>query len=239
LRSPGISAAYLSLLLRLVIQHPALAQSSAVRLIPGSGAVEGRVFDERGQPVPGAAVYAFQPDRSGPGLRHEVRTDGTGSFFLDSIQPGLNRICAVDETEYYPDTNATFYDSAVPYPEVNVHEGKVVRGVVIRVGPKAGRLVGKVLDSNTNSPIRRAGLTFYDARGTQEYMGTGLRLPALDFNVLVPSTKPFRMKVWAPGYQTWYYGKDGTQAGAEPLRLSPGKTKEMIIRLRPLQKHTR
>ena len=229
-----IITASISLFLGLVLQHSAPAQPAAAQPSPGSGAVEGRVFDEKGQPVSDATVYAFRPDKPSAGLRSEVRTDAMGAFFLDSVQPGLNRICAVDEKEYYPDTNATFYDSAVPYPEVNVHEGKVVRGVIIRVGPKAGRLVARVVDARTGQPIERGGVTFYEPRSSQGYMGTSLRRGGR-FNLLVPSTKPFRMRAWAHGYTTWYYGKDGTQAGAEPLRLAPGTTKEIIVRLRPLK----
>ncbi len=227
-----IITASISLFLGLVLQLSAPAQSSAAQASRGYGAVEGRVFDERGQPISDATVYAFRPDKPSAGLRHEVHTDATGSFFLDTVEPGLNRICAVDEKEYYPDANATFYDSAVPYPEVNVHEGKVVRGVIIRVGPKAGRLVARVVDARTGQPIERGGVTFYEARSSQDYMGTSLRRGGR-FNLLVPSTKPFRMRVWAHGYTTWYYGKEGTQAGAEPLRLSPGETRVVIIRLHP------
>jgi hypothetical protein len=225
---------YTLLLTSLMLLHAVQAPSPPRTPAPGFGAVEGMVLGEGGRPVPGVTVFAV-PENGPPlpGFGYEVHADAKGKFFLPRVWPGLNRLCAKDQSKFYPETGTTFYDSDFPYPEVRVKEAEIARNVIIRLGPRAGRLTGKVLDADTGTPIRRAGLTFLHAEGAQEYMGTTLRWPTLDFDVLVPSTKPFRMKVWAPGYQTWYYGKDGTQAGAEPLRLSPGETKELVIRLHP------
>jgi len=215
-----------------LIGGPFGPQASAQRY----GTIEGRVLDEHGQPLSGARVYPFPQDHPPPGIPLTAYTAQDGTFRLDPVTPGPYQVCALKEEDGYPNANATFYDADFPYPEVTVRDGEVIRDVTIRLGPKAGRLVGTVVDSATGKPIRNASITFYEARSTQEYLSTGLIWPKLDFNALAPSTKPFRIRVSAPGYQNWFYGGDGSEADAKPLRMTPGERKDLTIQLRPLPK---
>ncbi len=211
----------------------ASAQAPSGREEPG--AIKGRVVNERGQAVPQATVYYVSEGRTGPGIRPTVTADSEGNFAFDEVEPGLYRICALKDEADYPDTNRTFYDAYVPYPTVTVYPGQATKDVVIRLGPKGARIWGRVSDALTGLPIREAGITFYAAVSSQVYMGTTVGRQA-DFNILVPSTKTFRMRVHAPGYETWYYGPDGTEQHAQPIRMAAGARKELVIRLQPVRK---
>ena len=200
----------------------------------GVGGVEGVVIALDGKPVPGATVLAWSPDKPGPGILPEVRTD-EGTFQLRSLPAGKYQLPAKKEEEGYPDARFTFYDSKYPLPTVLVRSKEITKGVKIRVGPKCARVLVRAVGAETGHRILRATIGFYEADSPQDYMGTGADRQGT-FNILVPSTKPFRMRVSAAGYQTWYFGSDGTHEHASPMRLDSGVTREFVISLSPLKK---
>ena len=204
-----------------------------------TGGIEGIVLDQHAAPVPGIKVFPF-PDCcfQGPKWPPSSITDVSGKFSLVEIQPGSYRVSAVNETQYYPDTNLTFYEGEVRYPVVEVQGGQVVRDVVVRLGPKAARLRGKIVDAKTGLGLVRASIGFYETKGEQLYLGIGPHKGG-EFDVLVPSTKAFRMRVSAPGYETWFYGSDGPEEHAKPMHLAPAAVKEILVRVRPRHSGTR
>ena len=217
------------LMLGSAIWLPRLAQSAQDK-----GAVLGVVVDLGGKPVSGATVVAWPPDRAGPTLFTGPRTDGQGKFTMENLSPGLYWVVAIKENEGYPDATSTFYSPPAKVTELTVQAGRVAKGVVVRVGPKAGRLIGRIADGVTGQPPPRAMIVFYEAESPQDYMGTGPDVHGR-FSILVPSMKAFRMRVSAPGYATWYYGADGTEERVQPLRLASGEGKELTIRLKPIK----
>jgi hypothetical protein len=101
---------------------------------------------------------------------------------------------------------------------LEVTGGQTIGGVRIVLGPKAGRLVWWVLESETHQPVLGPRMVLYPVGRPRDYIAPGLG-PGFDY-VLVPSAKPVMLRVSAHGYQTWYYGSDGTLAHAMPLRIS-------------------
>ncbi len=208
------------------------------------GGMSGTVVDPAGRPAAGLTVYAFRPDRVGERVGTLATSDAEGHFLISGLAPGKYNLSACNEAEGYPDRIYYFYETTEPFPEVEVQPEEVTSGVMVRLGPKGGWVVGRVIDSETGRGLRVAGIIFYRADSTQEFMEGGPNALVWDkhatdlsqFKILVPSNKPFRMKVTAPGRETWYYSPDGTEQHAAAIRLAPGQTKEVVVPLRPTKK---
>jgi hypothetical protein len=200
----------------------------------GYGSIEGSVLDVAGQPIAAARVYAItmQPSAS---ITPTAVTDAAGKYVLEGVPAGLNMVAAGKREAGYADPVHDFADPSQAMPEVLVRPGQATKGVVIKLDRKAACIRGEVRDGETGALLRRGGIAFLHAEDPQTYMGTGVGR-AGDFNILVPSFFPFRMRVSAPGYASWYYGPDGTEGHAEPLHLTPGETKQITVRLQP-EKH--
>jgi hypothetical protein len=222
------------------------------------GAISGRVLYPDGRPVSGARVYPHILNQPFMGVPPRAFTNDKGEFLVRDLRPGMYQVPAAKEDEDYPDMLAVFYGADDLMPRVQVHSGEVTRGVLIRLGSKASRLVGRVEDADTHNQVR-ATITFYRAESSSEarnsdgtvYFSAGSgyesgspesgRISSLgrgEFNILVPWTRPFGMKVSAQDYETWYY-PSGTEERAMPLRMKPGEAKELIIPLRPLPPKSR
>src|SRR5438132_1769724 len=126
---------------------------------PGCGVIEGRVLDEKGQPVIGAKVTSWVLDYPGPGRIFSTDTDTQGNFILTCAKPGRNAIHVGKEDEGYPSTFEIPFIDPKLIPVITVSEQKVSRGVEVRLGPKAGKLVGQVIDASTRKPIHEVKLT--------------------------------------------------------------------------------
>jgi hypothetical protein len=73
--------------------------------------------------------------------------------------------------------------------------------VVIRLGPKAGVLIGTVRDAIT-------GATLYPCLELRRPNGnflSGSGLIKANFRVLLPSETEVTVKMWLDGYRPWYY----------------------------------
>jgi hypothetical protein len=120
---------------------------------------------------------------------------------------------------------------------VTVQAGQVAKDVLIRVGPKAARVAGRVVDAETGRAITNVSLGFYDAEGSLEFLSRGPDTKG-EFSILVPFDKRFRFRASAAGYERWYYGTDGSEEHQAPMRLAQNQTKELVIKLRPLKNST-
>lgn len=202
------------------------------------GAIGGRVVAENGRPLPRATITVRREDRLVLGIPSSTTGDAEGKFVLAGLVPGLYAISASKEDEFYPDTAYSFYYSGKPLPQVTVSAGNLTGGLVVRLGPKGARITGRVVDATTGLPLWKAHVTFYEPRSPQIYMSTTVKKGTAEFNLLVPSTKPFRMRASAPGFDTWYFGTVSTEEEATPIQLAPGTTKELVISLAPLKKES-
>lgn len=137
-----------------------VAQTSLEKIHPACAVIEGKVLGENGRPVVGATVHSFALDQPMKGRRlpsdQAVDTDLQGNFSLRCVQPGKNVVGAGKESEGYADSVlAPFIDRQL-VQDVTVSEHQIVRGVVVRLGPKSGRLTGRIVDAANQEPIEGA-----------------------------------------------------------------------------------
>jgi hypothetical protein len=220
------------LIMALILGIIGPAQGFQEIIPPGFGEIMGKVLNADGHPVPKARVYAEPINQ--PASRPPVTyTDDEGKFSLKRVPVGAYMIHAVKEGEGYPDTYFAFFvASPKSVPKVAVREGEITHSVVVRLGPKAARLVGKVLDGQTGQPVLNARIILSRRDDPNAYFSTGPSSPAAQFQILVPSI-PFKIKVSAPNYKDWFYGGNDPGDKTDFLHLAPDSTKELIISLTP------
>lgn len=244
-RVGGFTSADLDLMVTAEMRRP-VSRPSARRTLstrtpqpeggPAFGAIEGRVLDAEGKPLARATVDIRPVDQTVAGSLPVAQTDEQGRFFLDGVPPGMHMVYASKEEEGYPATYMAFFvtDSA-SIPKVTVTNRQVTEDVVVRLGPKAARLVGRIVDAKTHQPIEEAEIILYREDNPNDYFSFGLNQEGGRFQRLIPSTS-LRMKVSAPGYEDWYYGKDGSKELWETVQVAPNATKEITIALRPAKR---
>lgn len=199
------------------------------------GSVDGIVVDLDNKAVVNARVYAVPLDDIRPEarLRVEVLTDESGRFHLEYVPVGRVRMHAWLESLGYQDTSFDFLvTSKQSVPIVSISEGKTTAGVVVRLGPKGGRLSGSIVDAQTGYAIPNAVLTFVRLDNPKAYVAMGPDL-AGKFHLPMPSNVDFRLKVSADHYADWWSGANpgGTDRGA--VRLVPGGELKLAVRLQP------
>jgi hypothetical protein len=111
------------------------------------------VVNEHGQPVEKATVYAHIIDnRPYTGLIPQTETDQTGHFAFQGLDWGQYAVFGKKEEEDYPDTLLPFYSGGMAQT-VTLRPPDTDVTVTIRLGPKAGVLVGTVRDAVTGDPL--------------------------------------------------------------------------------------
>jgi hypothetical protein len=204
-------------------------QQPDFEIASGCGVVEGRVLDSQGHPVAQAKVYSFVLDHPGRGRVRYAVSSPLGNFILGCAEPGRNAIYVSKEDEDYPDTLLTPFIDPKIVPIINVSEQRTIRGVEVRLSPRAGRLIARVNGGNTKRPIEGATVTICRAAYPRDCHS--LNQTASGFSQLVPPVA-FTIKASAPDYYDWYYGSDGLKKHATIIQLAPGTTKGVVIELR-------
>jgi hypothetical protein len=204
---------------------------------PAFGAIEGRVVDASGKPLAGAVVEVRPADQTAAsGALPVAYTNDEGRFFLDGVTPGTHMIYASKEDDGYPSTFLAFFVAdATTIPKVTVHNKQVTEGTLVRLGPKAARLFGRVVDGRTGQPVEEAEIILYREDNPDNYFSFGLNADGGRFQRLIPSIG-FRMKVSSPGYEDWYYNGIASREQAEVIRVEPNTSKELLISLTPLKR---
>ena len=165
------------------------------------GAVEGRVINEKGLPVPGARVYIAPLGSPDPGkLMHTLSGEG-GTFLFPNAIAGTNILMAGKEEEGYCNSlYAPFVANPSALPRVVVTPGKDSRGIVITLRDCAN-LSGRVVDFDTGEGISGAQIRlarvddpFLDVRTSPDING--------NFEFVLPDL-PYLLEITAPGYGSW------------------------------------
>lgn len=230
--------------MRRPVSHPSGRRALSTRLpqeLAGQlGAIEGRVVDEAGRAIGGALVNAVPLLQSTagdvPGAPSVVHADEFGRFSFDGLRAGTYLLYAAKEDEGYLSSLFPFFSTqgGAGMPRVSVIERQLTPNVIVQLGARAARLVGRVLDAETGQPLEKAEITLSREDNPNNFVLTGPNKSGGIFQLQVP-TVPFRIKVSAQGYQDWYYGSDGTRGHAASLQLLPNTTRELIVNLRPVK----
>ncbi len=121
------------------------------------------------------------------------------------------------------------------FPKVTVKDKQPPIEVTLNLCPKVGKLRVHVVDANTGLALKAGMYGLELAANPRVTSGGSGRWPAGDLILLLPPS-PCRLKIFAPGYRTWYYGKDRSEKGAELITLLPWTTRELTVLLKPARK---
>jgi hypothetical protein len=195
------------------------------------GLIDGIVTYEDRKPVMGATVYATPIGRPIGAIIPHAETDETG-YFVIHIYPswfGRFAVTAKKEDENFPDMNQFYSDGK--FATVTLTPRHRAETVIIRLGPKAGVLVGTVADAVTGAPLNPC-VELRRAKEPNNFLaGTGL--VNANYHVLVPSNTDVLMKIWYRGHKPWFYPGTTDKAQSRPINLKPGEEAKLDIRLEP------
>lgn len=115
--------------------------------------IRGTVVDERGTAVPKAEVQIDPLERApGSSIVRSVETDNQGAFLITPLEPTNYKLFAMKETQGYPNTAFAFYSNNI-FPVVSLTPTVPAADVLLRVGPPAGVLSGRIRDATTGREV--------------------------------------------------------------------------------------
>ena len=196
-----------------------------------NGSIKGTVINEHGDTVKGARAYAVPVGEPMLGKVPQSETDETGHFTIAHLRWGQYSLSASKEEEDYPDLSTAFYAGfGAKLLTVTLESSHPSETATIRLGPKAGVLVGTVRDAVTGNAVNPCAEFRRVSEPNNFLMGTGLI--NAKYRVLIPSNVDVTLKVWLAGYKPWYYpSTNGSETS--PLRLRPAEEKKLEIQLYP------
>jgi hypothetical protein len=193
------------------------------------GTISGTVLDRQGSVVAHATVTAdyvcVTPCVKAMPL-DQTESDDQGRYQFERLEYGRYSVSAEKPEENYPPLYYAFY-SPEKQPEVDLSEinKEVTLDLVLSI--KAGVLVGTVAESETGSPMD-ANVDFRSTTDSRRDVSASGWTNA-KFRVLVPSDTPVLMKVSKPGYEDWFYTRNGVIV---PIQLGPDEILKLEIRLK-------
>jgi hypothetical protein len=209
--------------------------------------ITGTVVDERDQPVRDAEVCAWGTGAS-VGRLPCGQSNENGKFSIRVHNKGVYTIHAEHLERGYPPFHWAFYGKLWQnFPKVNVEETSSPAKVKIKLGPKAGRLILKIIDADTNTPIEKGLVRLCRINERNSCWGISTAFPEGRYELLTPEV-PFTIK-----FETWhgpvpeYHG--GVASGPsgdwvprfafdemgrplEVLQVDLGQRKELTVRLK-------
>jgi hypothetical protein len=109
-----------------------------------------------------------------------------------------------------------------------------VQGVIVRLGPKAGRLLIRVIDAKTKQPIRDVSVALNHKGKRKTLFRSGTTRPDGRFDLLIPPSIPINVVLSAPGYKTWHY-VNAESADRDAVRIQSGSSRKIIVELKPVK----
>lgn len=198
-----------------------------------SSAIEGHVTDSQGNPVVGIEVVA---DNGGPsaGPLPKAWTDNRGHFLIRLMLAGTYRVYALHRQDN--SSPLSLFDSAGITPPhvltVNVLDGQAAT-IALEVPPKSSKLVGRVVDAQTNEAVIESRITFRRVDNPDYFLQTGVGEEG-NFSISVPPVA-ITMEVSSPAHETWNYSREGRSVGParlDSLKLKQGESRRLEVRLR-------
>jgi hypothetical protein len=194
--------------------------------------IKGQVLDYEGSPVSGAVVFAH-PDFGLRGKLPSSSSDARGEFTIVVSQAGSYRVTASKQADGYPSSiNAFYHPTDDSLAHVLVREDQAAPFATIRLGPKAGKIAGRILDAETGRPVSDSQINLCRAQSPKYCYRFPAKNPGGRFEILAPSA-PFTIRVSASGYKDWY-GAEGADRQPLTLQVASDETKELSVSLEKL-----
>jgi hypothetical protein len=193
------------------------------------GTIGGTVLDRNGSAVSHAKVTAQYVCLTPCVMRMalaQTQTDEQGHYEFKRLQYGRYGVSAEKPEDDYPPLYLLFYCPEKQL-EVDLSDTNKTVTLDLTMMAKAGVLVGTVDDGETGNPLD-ANVEFRSTTDPRRSL-SGSGLTNARFRVLVPSDTPVVMKVSKPGYDDWFFTRDGV---VTPVQLGPDETLELEIKLR-------
>lgn len=144
------------------------------------GVIQGTVIYGDGRPVKAATVYAQPMGRPMMGIVLQSTTDDNGHFSVSHLWLGKYAVGAEKLDEDYANMTSQFYSDG-KFETVVLTSHHPTASVSIRLGPKAGILVGTVVDAATNAPLNPC-VEFRRAKNPGNFLsGTGLANASIEY----------------------------------------------------------
>jgi hypothetical protein len=205
-------------------------QSKPIHADENDGVIQGTVTYEDGKSVKGATFYAQPLGRPMIGIVPHATADEDGHFVISHLWLGKYAVGGEKLDEDYANMTSQFYSNG-KFGTVVLSSRSPAASVRVQLGPKAGILVGTVVDAVTNTGLNPC-VEFRRAKNPSNFLsGTGL--VNAKYRVLVPSNTDVFMKIRYGRHKSWYYPGTTTNAQSRALNLKPGEAMTIDIRLEP------
>jgi hypothetical protein len=194
-----------------------------------AGTISVQVIDQQGNPVPDATVEMDPPP--GRMLLYSsptCKTDASGACSTDKLPMDTYYIRAKKPSDGYPDVSFSFYSHETRPVIVQLTASQPIISAVFKLGPRAARLILRVVDDISGEPVDNPTVILRSASGPPDFIGMG-RDP--DSSVLVPPDKDIYIEIRADGYLPWYSKEHSDVIAGNTVRLPSGDQKEFTIRL--------
>ena len=220
---------YASLLV-IILHSVALAQTAQQSHL----VITGQVLDDQGRPVSGALVSA-SPDGGLSGKLPTSPSDDYGQFAIVVSRTGGYKVTASKLDNGYPSSFNPFYNPSNDSPalvRVYVKETQATPFATVRLGPRAGKLVGRIVDAETDRPVMNTQINICRTEIPKYCHRVDAKLPDGQFETLVPSAT-IAILVSAPGYKDWN-GAEGANRQPLTLQVASSETKVLSVSLEKL-----
>jgi hypothetical protein len=142
---------------------------------------------------------------------------------------------AYKDADKYPKISFTFDEPiGEADPELQMKARDAYKGIVIRLGQRAGSLQLHVVNATTGEPIGAISWQICrgDHPGDDGYCVSG-STPG-DYRLSVPSSAPMSIKITVPNYSEWTYQDSANKTPY--LAIAAGEDRTLTVNLQPLGK---
>lgn len=158
-----------------------------------------------------------------------ARSDAHGRFELDLSKAGSYTLYCTYFSRGYVSTYMPFFrQPSASRPRVRLDDANPGASVAIKMPPKNGLLVGKVVDAATGLPVESVEFLLCDAARAGVCLRTGSKSRYGSFRTSAPYV-PFNVRVKAEGYEDWL-GPEG--GNGSPMTVEPETQAEFTVFLK-------